>query len=300
MVAIGGKSKCDECMLVHYVISPVMSQRTFPDRHLHCLTSEGPTEFLHDGEKSRPPSTEHPYRLLNMRSATTSANDTAIVDDRTAKARIRDAAIHCFAENGISKTTVRKVAARAGVSPGLVIHHFGSMENLRAACDESVVRAIREVKENAMSAGPGLDVFGLLHDASIGSAARYLARVLSSGSPTVDGLVDDLVADAEAYFDRGVETGMLRPSDDPRGRAVVLVLWSLGGLVLHDQFDRLIGVDLTDPDVGTSPNIAAYMGPVYEILGTGIFTEALAEHLQSVVAEAGSGGSEPASTSPPL
>jgi AcrR family transcriptional regulator len=221
-----------------------------------------------------------------------------MADDRTAKARIRDAAIRCVAEDGISETTVRKVAASAGVSPGLVIHHFGSMENLRSACDEHVARAIREAKENAMSAGPGLDVFGMLRDTTIGSAARYLARVLSSGSPAVDSLVDDLIADAEGYFDRGVETGMLRPSDDPRGRAVVLVLWSLGGLVLHDHFNRLIGVDLTDPDIGTSPNIAAYMGPVYEILGTGIFTEALAEHLQSVVAEAGSGDSESASTSP--
>ena len=50
--------------------------------------------------------------------------------DRTAKARIRDAAIECYAFHG-DDCTARMVAEKAGVSPGLVIHHFGSMEGLR-------------------------------------------------------------------------------------------------------------------------------------------------------------------------
>ncbi len=221
-----------------------------------------------------------------MRSGAATADDPGSFDDRTAKARIRDAAIECFAEEGIADTTARKVAAAAGVSPGLVIHHFGSMEGLRIACDEHVAAAIRRIKESAMASGPGLDVFGMMRDTNIGSAARYLARVLAEDSHTVETLVDDLIDDAERYFEQGVESGMLLPSNDPRGRAVVLVLWSLGGLVLHDHFKRLLGVDLTDPDLSTSPNLMAYMGPAYEILGSGIFTESLASHLQSAVTEA--------------
>jgi AcrR family transcriptional regulator len=76
------------------------------------------------------------------------------VDDRTAKARIRDAAIASFSENGIAGTTARKVATAAGVSPGLVIHHFGSMEDLRVACDEHIATTIGQFKHETMSGGP--------------------------------------------------------------------------------------------------------------------------------------------------
>jgi len=205
------------------------------------------------------------------------------VDDRTARARIRDSAIVCFAEYGVADTTVRKIASAAEVSPGLVIHHFGSMEGLRSACDEHVAAAIRQVKEGAMSAGPELDVFSVMRETNIGSAAAYLARVLTDDSPTVTGLIDDLIADAEDYLQRGVESGMLRPSVDPRGRAVVLVLWSLGVLVLHDHLERLLGVDLTDPDLGASPTIASYLEPAYEILGGGVFANTFMDHLHDTL-----------------
>ncbi|WP_329603806.1 helix-turn-helix domain-containing protein, partial [Nocardia seriolae] len=54
------------------------------------------------------------FNLLNMRST----------DDLTTRARIRDAAITVFGEQGFG-VGVRAIAAAAGVSPGLVNHHFG-------------------------------------------------------------------------------------------------------------------------------------------------------------------------------
>ena len=45
-------------------------------------------------------------------------------EDRTGRARVRDAALAEFAERGLAGASVRSVAARAGVSPGLVQHHF--------------------------------------------------------------------------------------------------------------------------------------------------------------------------------
>ena len=164
-------------------------------------------------------SIEQICRLLNMRSTGLASDDGSLVDDRTTKARIRDAAIGCFAEHGVATTTVRKVAAAAGVSPGLVIHHFGSMDGLRSACDEYVAVIIRQQKQEAMSAGPGFDGLAAFREAKVESLAGYLARVLVDDSPTVAKLVDDLVADAEGYLQQGVETGMLQPSTNPRGRA---------------------------------------------------------------------------------
>lgn len=222
--------------------------------------------------------------------STATYRDNGPIDDRTTKARIRDAAIACFAEHGIAETTARKVATAAGVSPGLVMHHFGSMEGLRSACDEYVAAAIREYKHDAMSAGLDLDLLSALRDADIASLNGYLARILVDGSPAVARLVDDLVADAEGYLQDGVEAGMLRPSSDPRGRAVVLTVWNLGALVLHRHLARMLGVDLSDPDALRDPGVAAYAGPVYEIYGEGIFTEAFAA--QTREAFAGNAGGE--------
>lgn len=220
-----------------------------------------------------------------MSSISASLDDEDLVDDRTAKARIRDAAIASVAEIGVDGTTARRVAGIAGVSPGLVIHHFGSMEGLRSACDRYVATTIREFKERAMSDGPTLDVLAALRDAPNGPLMGYLARVLADDSPVVASLVDDLVGDAEGYIQQGVESGMLRTSDDPRGRAVVLTLWSLGALVLHQHLRRLLGVDLTDPEILTSPTAAAYVAPVYEIYGDGIFDEAFAAQTRAVFAD---------------
>jgi hypothetical protein len=136
-----------------------------------------------------------------------------------------------------------------------------------------------------MAAGPNLDVLAALREPNEGPLMGYLASVLADDSKTVAGLVDDLVDDADAYIQQGVESGMLQPSADPRGRAVVLTIWSLGALVLHDHLERLLGVDLTDPDVLNSTTIAAYAGPIYETYGNGFFTEAFAAQTREALSE---------------
>lgn len=163
------------------------------------------------------------------------------------------------------------------------MHHFGSMEGLRAACDEHVVDLIRQHKSEALGTGPGLDIVSALREAPLGSLTAYLAAVLGDDSPALSRLVDDLVADAIDYTEAGVASGMLRPTDDPRGRATLLVLWSLGGLVLHRHLHRLLGVDLLDPDVAGSPAMAGYLRPGYEIFGRGIFSDAMAATMSTAI-----------------
>ncbi len=217
-----------------------------------------------------------------MRSA--SDDPLATPDDRTTRARIRDAAIECFADHGVADTTVRKIAATAGVSPGLVIHHFGSMDGLRLACDEYVAAVIREYKEDALSSGPQLDLLAAFRNSDFGPMIGYLAQVLTDDSAAVAKLVDDLVADAEVYLEQGAESGLLRPTDNPRGRAVVMALWSLGALVLHHHMDRLLGVDLTNPNVTTDPKFADYLRPATEVMGSGIYTETFAAQVKEALA----------------
>ena len=207
-----------------------------------------------------------------------------VPDDRTVRARLRDEAIELVAVRGLDALTARAVADRAGVSAASVINNFGSMAGLRAACDDHVAAVIRAEKMKAMSTGISFDVVGALRDAEVGPLAAYLAAVLAEDSPAVAHLIDEMVDDAQAYLESGVASGMIRPSADPRGRAVVMTLSSLGSLVMHRHLARLLGVDLTAQ--GSDPlALAPYVAPTYELYAGGLFTDEFSQRANIAIDE---------------
>lgn len=71
---------------------------------------------------------------------------------RDTEARILASARRIFAESGYDRATIRAVAGDAGVNPGLVVHYFGTKENLfrRAASmtpDDSGTEAPQDLAE---------------------------------------------------------------------------------------------------------------------------------------------------------
>lgn len=204
-------------------------------------------------------------------------------DDRTTRARIRDAAIHEIAAQPAGAPTVRDIATTAGVSPGSVIHHYGSMDGLYGACNEHVAAAIRTYKSEVVSKPQGFDLLSALHGISDLPIVGYLAKAALGNSPMVAQLIDELVNDAVAYSEEGVAAGTIRPSADLRGRAIVMLLWSLGGVLLNEQLERLLSVDLTDPAALSSPEAERYARPALEIVGHGILTESYAHQMDAAL-----------------
>ncbi|MEX2552887.1 MAG: TetR family transcriptional regulator [Actinomycetota bacterium] len=189
--------------------------------------------------------------------------------DLTARARIRDAALDLFGSLGYAGTGMRAIAAEAEVSPALVVHHFGSKEGLRKACDEHVATAMRTAKEEAMTQGPP-DPLQLLRTADDAQPLlRYVSRMLVDGSPGVAELVDTMVADAVEYMSTGVQAGVLRPSDKPYERAVLLCIWQLGAIALHNHVKRLMDIDL----LGDPGAMLRWGRPALEVLTHGLFTD---------------------------
>jgi AcrR family transcriptional regulator len=214
--------------------------------------------------------------MLVMSSASIGTGPAPRAEDLTARARIRDAAIERFARDGVARTSVRAIAEEAAVSPPLVLHHFGSKDKLRIACDEHVAGLVRDQKRAAMAAGTGLDPLSALRGQQDGPPVlRYLACTLIDGSPHVAELVDEMVADAVGYMAEGERSGLLEPTGDAHGRAAVLTLWSLGALVLHEHAERLLGVDL----LGDPAQATRYLLPALEILGRGVLRDDAYEHL---------------------
>lgn len=157
---------------------------------------------------------------------------TAVLADLTTRARIRDAAVARYAREGFG-VALRAVAEDAGVSAPLILHHFGSKDGLRAACDEHVLTAIRESKERALSSHGTQDV--LLQLASLDEYAPlvgYALRSLQAGGDLARAFVEHFVADAEVYIAEAVAAGTMRPSRDEKARARYLTVQGLGTLLL--------------------------------------------------------------------
>ena len=155
--------------------------------------------------------------------------------DLTAASRIRDAAIELFGSRGFD-VGVRAIAEAAGVSPGLVIHHFGSKDGLRKACDDYVAEEIRSDKSQAIQSTDAAS--WLAQVAEIESYAplmAYLVRSMQTGGELARHLWNTMIANVESYMDDGVRAGTIRPSRDPAGRARYLAMAGGGAFLLYLQ-----------------------------------------------------------------
>jgi AcrR family transcriptional regulator len=157
------------------------------------------------------------------------------VDDLTAVARIRDAAIEQFGQHGFD-VGLRAIAKSAGVSAALVIHHFGSKEGLRRACDEFVAETVRTSKsESLQNADPAGWFAQLAEIESFAPMMAYLMRSLQTGGDLAKSLWRTMIDNAEQYMEDGVRAGTIRPSPDPKARARFLAMAGGGGFLLYLQ-----------------------------------------------------------------
>lgn len=156
-------------------------------------------------------------------------------DDLSTTARIRDAAIQQFGEHGFA-TGVRAIATAAGVSPGLVIHHFGSKEGLRKACDDYIAAEIYSAKtESVQSSDPATWLAQMAEIEEYAPIMAYLVRSMQSGSDLAKAFWHKLLENTEDYFEVGVRAGTIKPSRDPKARAKFLGISSGGGFLLYLQ-----------------------------------------------------------------
>ncbi|WP_433429501.1 TetR family transcriptional regulator [Nonomuraea sp. CA-141351] len=167
--------------------------------------------------------------------------------DLTAQAKIRDAAIAHFARDGFQKTNLRAIAATAGVSAGLVIHHFGSKDKLRSVCDDHVLGVL---VQRAQEAGtPGLLREFMSNPEQYHLQVRYMVRAIEEDTPAAGRFVDTMVAESEAILHAGMAEGSMRPSSDVRALAVLTVLSSLAMLTMPPPMARALGYDRFGPEV---------------------------------------------------
>ncbi len=165
------------------------------------------------------------------------------LEDLTARARIRDAALAQFAERGFKGATIQAIAAAAGVSVGLVQHHYGSKAGLQEACEahvrDTVLGSAGQVQDGAEVTPEFLRGMYQASELSV----RYLARALVEGSPIAAVMFDEGAEAAERFLTQNWPDDFPSQEAKVRESAAVMAAMHLSTIVLHEHLSRRFGTD---------------------------------------------------------
>jgi TetR/AcrR family transcriptional regulator, regulator of cefoperazone and chloramphenicol sensitivity len=201
-------------------------------------------------------------------------------EDLTSRARIRDSALEQFALHGFDGATIRGIAEAAGVSPGLVQHHFRSKEALRRACDDAVLDLVRRKLAGTRDGQISNPTFLAALYSSAPALIRYIARAVADGSTAGAELFDDMAAATEEFLTRTWPDRFPAGSTRLRDAATALVAQTAGMVVLHEQVARRIGLIAWDQIA--APQITLAQLDVYEALGEYV-TSGVGERIRAAV-----------------
>lgn len=142
--------------------------------------------------------------------------------------RIRAAARQQFGANGYEGTTIRSIAAAAGIDPSLVMQHFGSKAALFATAVQ--LPSTSDGGSERAAADHLLDVLGIRFDALPAETAALVRSMLTvpEAADTMRGYLDERVENLARSLD----------GDDARLRALLTVSGILG-ITITQHFLRL-------------------------------------------------------------
>jgi AcrR family transcriptional regulator len=196
--------------------------------------------------------------------------DRVAAQELSTTERIRNAALRSFATNGAAATSLRTVASAAGVSLGLVQHHYATKAGLIKAVDEHVLsQVLTAMSQPIPEAGDSLVEVGHRVGKIVSEQtdiADYLGRALIDGSPLGASIFDALVGFGTARWHQRNERGELRPDLDLTWAAMNAMVLALGAVVLRTHIERQLPAPLTDP-----VQLSRWEDSVNELLREGFF-----------------------------
>ncbi|MGL5406445.1 MAG: TetR/AcrR family transcriptional regulator [Propionibacteriaceae bacterium] len=184
-------------------------------------------------------------------------------------ARILHAALELFAVNGFGNTTIRDIAAAAAVSPGLVIHHFGSREKLHQAVDDWVMEFLDDPRHIDLLSGDMTTIMSFVKEnPDIELIIGYLKQTFRAAKAQSSTLFDRMASITANAAAQGEAADYLRPSTDTPARNAIMVCYSLGVLLFADDLARhLDDVSILEPTV-----YSRYLAVSLDLLNQGILT----------------------------
>jgi AcrR family transcriptional regulator len=165
--------------------------------------------------------------------------------DLTARARVRNAAIDLYGRYSEDRISLRAVAAEAGVTSGVVQHHFKTKGGLRDAADQYVIELFVRTLASVPTAGTPAEV-AAARDAATRNmlrqhpeVARYARRAIFEADDDRTHITDLLVEAARNEITNLRAEGFVSTRRDEDEQALGLLMRQLGELVLGGVLDRV-------------------------------------------------------------
>lgn len=197
----------------------------------------------------------------------------AAAEELSAIDRIRNAAMKILATHGASGTSLRAVAAAAGVSLGSVQHHFATKAGLVKAVDDwalavvvtAITQPIPDTTPDSV-AEIGDRVTRMIAEQP--EIADYIGRALIDGRPVGDMIFDSLLNSGMARWHRRSERGETRADLDLTWAAINSLVLALGALIMRGHIERHLPEPLTSP-----AQLERWQGSVNSLLREGLFKQ---------------------------
>lgn len=172
--------------------------------------------------------------------------------------RLLQVAMRQFAAQGFDGVTVRTIAAEAGVSPGLIKHHFGSKEGLRDAVDAFFLKRSGAAFERAITATQGMDPAAVAEYERAWLArytdewpdfVAYLRRAILENSAWGQSLFRRYYDSVRHNVDRMDVAGRIGNEVDRLWLPMLYAFLLLGPLVLDPHIQAILGRSTYEPDM---------------------------------------------------
>lgn len=184
----------------------------------------------------------------------TAPPDTDRVSEEAVSAvqRIRHAALKSFATQGTSATSMRAVAASAGVSLGLVQHHFSTKAGLIQAVDDYVLAVVigqitQPVPDTTSDSVAEIGDRVTRMIADLPDITDYVGRALIEGRPVGHMIFDALLNSGTARWIRRSERGETRDDIDVTWASINSLVLALGTFILRGHIERHLPESFTTP-----------------------------------------------------
>lgn len=160
--------------------------------------------------------------------------------------QLLDAALQLIGQRGVKAATVRAVADHAGVTPGLVVHHFGTKDRLVAEVEELVLTrfsAAMAVDTSTPTPSDAARDISARLSRTIGADAAlrsYLRRAILEATPAGHAVLERLVQLTIANLRQHTDPEKLPAGPDLTWLAIQIVTINLAGTLLEPLLRPLL------------------------------------------------------------
>ena len=185
----------------------------------------------------------------------------------TIREQLLSIAVEMFAANGFAQTSLRAIAKQAGVSPALLVHHFGTKD---ALIKEAIAITLGHWVADEKAAMLDDESNQLSHWQTVmakgATPLRFFRQVLLVGGEYSQRLFAAAVSESENLLEQMKSAGRLRDVRDPKTTALMLTLSGLGSVLFMDHIERILG-----GSIASEPVAKKLMNANNQMLQEGIF-----------------------------